>query len=191
MSESLLKREFKQQDIQRARNLITGKYGDSTQTVVGYSQQQNVNRKEGDTWEEAGKLWMIRDGIKVSVSKLSKARQLVKIPLVCPKCGKTLNTRLDKKFYSLYHICYDCVVKFEDDLKRAGKYKQYEQSIMTGNIEGFARDLQERLAHSVDGSEIKTFSENGDEESWGRLTTGVINSLNEWVDILLDTAKRV
>ena len=49
MSESLLKREFKQQDIQRARNLITGKYGDSTQTVVGSSQQQNVNRKERDT----------------------------------------------------------------------------------------------------------------------------------------------
>lgn len=188
MSESLLKKEFREQDIQRARNLIQGRYGDSTQVVVG-REQQSVNHREGETWEEAGKVWTVKDGIRVSVSKLRRARQSVKMPLVCPKCGKPLSTKLDKKFYPLYHMCYDCVVRFEDDLKRAGKYKQYEQSVLRGNIESFAEDLQERLKQYTSDENV-TLSENGDKESWGRLSNDVIDSLNEWVDILLDTTKQ-
>lgn len=187
MSESLLKREFQEKDIQRARNILTGNYGNSTQVLVGY-EQSGREHKEGDVWQQDGKTWTIEDGIKVSVSKLSRARYLSKIPLVCPKCGKPLGGKLDTKFYPLYGMCYDCVVRFEDDLKRAGLYKAYEQQVVRGNIESFVEELKDRL-NQYSTATVETVAENGDVESWGRLNEEVLNSLNEWTDILLDKTK--
>ena len=51
MSESLLKKEFKQEDVQRARNLINKKFGDKTKIQSGY-QKAFVKHNEGDIWEE-------------------------------------------------------------------------------------------------------------------------------------------
>ena len=41
----MLKKEFKRKDVQRARNLITGKANLSTETQVGYK-KMNVKKKE-------------------------------------------------------------------------------------------------------------------------------------------------
>jgi hypothetical protein len=37
MSESVLKKEFKEKDVQRLRNLVQGKYGEKTSTSIGYT----------------------------------------------------------------------------------------------------------------------------------------------------------
>ena len=47
----MLKKEFKRKDVERARNLIQGKTGDSTETQIGYKKKQ-VEYKEGDVWTE-------------------------------------------------------------------------------------------------------------------------------------------
>ena len=185
MSESLLKKEFRENDIQRVRNLVTGKYGNSTQVLVGH-EQTYTDHKEGEVWIENGKKWTIEDGIKISVSKLGRARHLNKVPLSCPKCGKPMDSRLDRKFYPLYGTCYECVVKFEDELKRAGLYKAYEQQVLQGNIEGFVEELKERLKQYSTATTVETMAENGDVETWGGLSQRVVDSLTEWTDILLD-----
>ena len=43
----MLKKEFKRKDVQRARNLITGKTGASTGTQIGYK-KETKDYKEGD-----------------------------------------------------------------------------------------------------------------------------------------------
>ena len=68
MSESQLKKEFSQRDVKRMRNLITGNFGDRTQVQVGY-EKQNQEYQEGDVWEDSGKTWTIKNGIKQTVTK--------------------------------------------------------------------------------------------------------------------------
>ena len=46
----MLKKEFKRKDVQRARNLIMGNSGASTNVQVGYNKKQ-TEYKEGDVWE--------------------------------------------------------------------------------------------------------------------------------------------
>ena len=66
-----LNKEFRKTDVNRLRNLIQGKTGDSTSTQIGYNTKQE-DRKEGDIWVENKKTWTIKNGIKQTISKLDK-----------------------------------------------------------------------------------------------------------------------
>ena len=58
----MLNKEFKRKDVERMRNLIKGKSGESSELQVGYTTKKE-DYKEGDIWEENGKQWTIKDGI--------------------------------------------------------------------------------------------------------------------------------
>ena len=59
MSESgQLKKEFGQRDVQRMRNIVTGRAGDRTTILTGYEKSRQ-DYKEGDVWEDSGKMWTI------------------------------------------------------------------------------------------------------------------------------------
>ena len=62
MSDNMLKREFRERDVQRMRNIITKDYTAKTVTQVGYTKAQ-IEHKEGDVWEENGKKWTIKNNI--------------------------------------------------------------------------------------------------------------------------------
>jgi hypothetical protein len=85
MSDSVLKKEFQKRDVERLRNLVAGKHGSKTTVGVGYQIEQEEIHKEGDIWENKGKTWTIRDGIRENVTKLDKFKQAA-VPLFCPKC---------------------------------------------------------------------------------------------------------
>ena len=85
----MLKKEFKQKDVNRARNLIMGKTDASTSTQIGYSTKQK-DYKEGDVWTEGRKTWTIKNGIKQTISKLDKIKKEVHMPICCPKCNLTI-----------------------------------------------------------------------------------------------------
>ena len=119
--ETLLQKEFQKRDIQRIRNLVSGNQGDATQTQVGYTTKQ-IDRSEGDIWEEFGRKWTVKNGIKMSVTKLDRAKKSVFAPLLCPSCSKSMKTEHDKKMFRIHNICFDCVIKMETQLKIEGKY---------------------------------------------------------------------
>jgi uncharacterized protein (UPF0128 family) len=77
MAESKLQREFRERDVQRMRNLITKDYGAKTGVQIGYT-KENIERKEGDVWEENHKTWTIKNGIKQTVSKLDSVKKMYK-----------------------------------------------------------------------------------------------------------------
>ena len=85
MKESVLKKDFKQHDIQRLRNLVQGKHGDKTITSIGYDKQKQFH-EEGDVWEEDDRTWTIKNGIKQNLTKLDKAKRSIVLPLFCPCC---------------------------------------------------------------------------------------------------------
>jgi hypothetical protein len=69
MADNVLKKEFQEKDVQRLRNLMTGKYGEKTTVGAGYTKQKEFH-EEGDIWEEDGRQWTIKNGIKQNVTKL-------------------------------------------------------------------------------------------------------------------------
>jgi hypothetical protein len=122
---------------------------------------------EGDVWEEFGKKWTIKNGIKMSVTKLDRAKTHSYTPLLCPSCSKPIKTEHDKKMFKLHETCLDCVVKMETQLKLEGKYKEYEDKIIKGNLNAVLNEFEnglEDFINSFDSSDFVT--EQGDIEEW-------------------------
>ena len=101
MKETKLKKEFKQRDVQRARNLINKDFTGKTQIGSGYSKKRE-KYQEGDIWEEDGRTWTIQDGLKQTVNKLDSAKKYLRKPLCCPKCEGTMKHRLSDKMWKIH-----------------------------------------------------------------------------------------
>jgi len=168
--ESLLKKDFKQSDVQRVRNIVNKDYTANTKTQVGY--QKVLKRyKEGEIWEEGGKNWTVKNGIKQNITKLDAAKKAVHIPLICPKCKGTMKHHLAKKMYKLHGFCFDpCTVNFEADLQKAGLYQAYEQKMMSGNIQAFAKDVEHWVLDLVSNTNESFVTEDGVIEDWNSNT---------------------
>ncbi len=164
----MLKKEFKERDVQRARNLLTNKAGDRTAIQAGY-EKETIDRKEGDVWEESGKKWTIKNGIRQTVTKLDSLKKLVVLPLACPTCNKSMKiTDLNKKMYAIHGKCFDCVIEMETRLKAEGKYLEYEKKMLNGNKNSYLTDLEQALDDWM--KESNTFvSEDGEVEGWSKV----------------------
>ena len=164
-NESLLKKEFKHSDVQRVRNIVNKDFTSKTKSQTGY-QKSYKRYEEGDVWEESGKKWTIKNGIKQNLTKLDAAKKATRIPLSCPKCGGPMKHHLAKKMYKIHGFCFDpCTVEMEADLRKVGLYEEYEKKMTQGNIRAFARDIEQWVDDFViDSSTFVT--EQGDVENW-------------------------
>ena len=161
----MLKKEFKRKDVQRARNLLTGKTGASTGTQIGYSTKQK-DYKEGDVWTEGRKTWTIKNGIKQTVSKLDKIKKEVFMPLCCPECGNVMKKRLDKPNYRIHKKCHDCVVEFEHKLDLRGEYDDYIKKLKAKNTLDIVDEMESYLLDAINTSNSNFVSEDGVIEKW-------------------------
>ena len=167
--ETLLKKDFKESDVQRIRNIVNKDFTSGTKIQTGY-RKSSRKHKEGDIWEEGGKQWTIKDGIKQNITKLDEAKKALRMPLCCPKCGGPLEHWMAKKMYKIHGFCFDPgTVEFEADLRKAGLYKEYERKMITGNIKEFVNDIESWVLNSInDKSSFVT--EAGDVEDWGGMS---------------------
>lgn len=179
----MLKKEFNKRDVQRMRNLLTGKTGERTQSQIGYEQLQEEH-VEGDVWEEAGKKWTIKNGIKRAVSKYSNIRKILAIPLSCPCCKKPMNDHwINVKMYRIHGMCLDCVTEMETKLKAEGTFDQYMRGIMNTNKNALLDDL----ATAIDAwqNEQHSFvSEDGVVEDWSKVNkdTDSVRELKNFIE---------
>ena len=181
MSESQLTREFDERDLQRMRNIITGNTANATRIQTGY-EKKNIERKEGDVWEENGKKWTIKNGLKQTVTKHDKLRELVKIPLKCPECERAMKAnKLNKKMWNIHKKCFDCVIEYETKLKATGGYEEYAKKIMNANKNTFADDYEAAVKEYETAQPDTYVSEAGDIENWvgGKVNPEVIKALKE------------
>jgi hypothetical protein len=166
MEESKLQREFKDRDVQRMRNIIKKDYSAKTTTQVGYT-KTHVEYKEGDVWEEDGRKWTIKDGIKQSVTRFDKLKKVLNLPLVCPNCGKAMkNDTLNKKMWPIHSKCFDCVITMETELKRQGKFEEYARSLMNTGARAYIKDLEDALLDLTVDTNEDFVTEAGDIEKW-------------------------
>ncbi len=165
MNDNVLKKEFTKKDVQRARNLITGDAGARTTEGVGYKKKYE-HRVEGDVWEENGRKWTIKNGLKQNITKMDKFKKMGKMPLFCPECNTLMNDGLDKKVYPAYQKCLNCVVDYEAELKKQDKDKEYFDGLHNSHISNIQKEytnfINDKLTESSDGY----ITEKGDKENW-------------------------
>ena len=185
MSESYLKKEFKESDVQRARNLINKDFTAKTKSSTGY-QKAHVRHEEGDIWEESGKKWTIKNGVRQNVTKLDAAKKAARVPLACPKCEGSMKHHLAKKMYKIHGFCFDCTINYEAELRKAGLYKKYEKNMIQGSMKSFAKDLTAWVQSFVDYNPTYV-TEHGDIEDWNSNSSEkkkVLNNLKEYLEVL-------
>jgi hypothetical protein len=168
MSESVLKKEFREADLQRLRNLVQGKTGEKTSVSSGYTKDY-IERKEGDIWEEDGRQWTIKNGVKQTISKLQAVRDVALTPLFCPDCKALMKHRYDNQFYKIHRHCFDCHVKFETELKRTGKWDEYQKQVENSEIDGMINNYEVWVDDLLNESNDGFVTEIGEVESWSKV----------------------
>ena len=178
----MLKKEFKRKDVDRARNLIMGKSGASSETQVGYKKKR-IEYKEGDIWKENGKTWTIKDGIKQNVTKMDKAKKAYLKPLLCPKCNTIMNKGADPGYYNQFGHCFKCFKKFETSLKVNGLWEEFEKKTINGNVDAFIKWYKGLVNEQIDQSNAGFVTEAGDVEKWhgGLNKEKVMEALDETI----------
>ena len=164
---SQLKKEFSQKDVNRLRNLVKGKTGDRTSISSGYV-KKDIDRKEGEIWEEDGRKWTIKNGVKQNLSKMQEIRKIASFPVFCPECKKKMSDKYDKPIYKVNRHCFDCQLKFESKLKREGKFEEYQNSVHNSEIDGMIANYEMWVDDLVNNSNDSFVTEQGDVETWSK-----------------------
>jgi len=189
-NESMLQKDFKQRDIQRMRNIIKKDYNAKTTTQAGYN-KTIIERKEGDIWEENGKNWTIKNGIKQTITRLDNIKKSLLLPIVCPSCSKSMaNSTLNKKMWPIHKMCFDCVVVMETKLKVEGKFEEYQRNMVHSGIRTHIKEMEDLLLEiMLDNGKESFVTEAGDIEEWrgGNVdTTQIVKDLQEYIQSLKD-----
>tara|TARA_R110001592_G_scaffold252600_1_gene515380 strand:+ start:86 stop:661 length:576 start_codon:yes stop_codon:yes gene_type:complete len=163
--DNVLKKEFAKNDVNRLRNLVQGKYGEKVQQGVGFNKKDEF-RGEGDVWEEDGRKWTVKNGIRQNITKFDKAKKAHVMPIFCPNCKKPMKKTFDKDYYNIHKKCFDCVIDFEHDLRKAGLFEEYEKNIQNAEIDGFIGDFKAHVEESLTQDNSSYVTEAGDVENW-------------------------
>jgi hypothetical protein len=189
MSDNLLKKEFKTRDVQRMRNIISKKAGDKTGVQVGYTTDY-VERKEGDVWEERGKKWTIKNGIKQTVTRFDAIKKQIFTPISCPNCNKPMTKgHFDKYMFKIHQKCSDCVIDYETKLKVKGEYKEYEQNMIKQGVAYHIKEMENVLLELLMSQSGESYvTEDGDIEEWkGKsLDNQFVKDIQEYIQKLKD-----
>ena len=184
MAENVLKKEFKEKDIQRLRNLVQGKYGEKATISAGYTKQQEFH-EEGDIWEEDDRTWTIKNGVKQNITKLDAAKKEINLPLFCPCCSKVMKPHLDKRFYIQYKRCFNCQVDFEGDIRKRGLWEEYEKHIINTDIDGMIYEFNIWMDEEINTKTESFMTEAGDMERWiGNAKHKLLESKEETIKYL-------
>lgn len=165
MNDNVLKKEFSKKDVQRARNLVTGNTNARTTEGIGYS-KKHEHRVEGDVWEEDGRTWTIKNGLKQNITKMDKFKKMGKLPLFCPECNTLMKKNLDKKVFPAYQKCFDCVVDYEAQLQKEGKSKEYFDGMHNERINNVQKEYKAFIEEKLNESSEGYITERGDKENW-------------------------
>tara|TARA_A100001201_G_scaffold105256_4_gene90105 strand:+ start:6882 stop:7454 length:573 start_codon:yes stop_codon:yes gene_type:complete len=176
-----MKKGISKNKVQRMRNIISGNYNAKSKISSGYTKIKE-DRSEGDVWIEGGKEWTIKNGIKRTVEKLSKARKINKIPYACPCCGNSLSHPAHRKMFMRWGMCLTCVSKWEQQMVKDGTFDEWSKEFDRKNFNAFITDAKQEYEQWLKDRNSKHFiSEAGDIEDWsdGQSNEDLIKEFND------------
>ena len=196
----------KLQNIKAIRQMIDGTHAFQNKKTVGFSDAKDVAKKSerheiGDTWEETdhqGNVWILeqREGFRVRKTKNAEIFQEIRDELRSfPNCRKETCTclapkPLDESMRKANGMCFDCTIEMEHELKKEGKYQDYEQQKIRENalawLASAERDVVMLKEAYTQASQFVS-SGNGDVETWTQKMTP--EEFEETVQKQFDTFK--
>jgi len=165
MKDNVLKKQFQKRDVERLRNLVKGKHGDKTTAGIGYNGKTKEDHKEGDVWQENGKTWTIRDGIRENITKLDNFKKAA-VPLFCPSCKHVMDKQLDPFYFKSFNHCLDCQTKVETKLKLEGKWQEHTNKLFNSEIDKQIEEYKSYFESVLSEGNQDYVSENGEVQKW-------------------------
>jgi hypothetical protein len=181
----------KLQNVKAVQQMLDGSHKFQTKKTIGFSDaketaEKNKRHDVGDVWEETDSVTGItyvieqKQGFRIKKLKSTDILQEVREELrVFPNCRKETCTCLkashvDEKMRKIHGMCFDCVVDMEHDLRKHGKYEEYEQNKIRENglawLAAAERDVNLLRETYTQASEYVTNSE-GQIETWAARMT--------------------
>jgi hypothetical protein len=149
----------KLQNIKAIQQMLEGNHKFQTKKITGFSDAKDAARKSerheiGDIWEEtdyAGNIWVIeqKDGYRVRKTKNAEVFQEIRDSLRSfPNCRKETCTclapkPLDETMRKANGMCFDCTIEMEHDLKKQGKFEEYEKNRIRENALAWLRNAEQ------------------------------------------------
>ena len=177
----------KLQNIKAVKEMIAGTHKFQTKKTIGFTDakqkaEKNKKREIGDIWEEDinGTIYTIeqQNGFRVKKPKNSVAaevRNYLKSYPNCQKnCCKTSYNHLDKKMQLIHGMCFDCVIEMEHELRKQGKYEEYEQKKIQANAAAWIQKAEqdvEMLKKAYTESQQYVTNSDGLMETWAAQMT--------------------
>ena len=134
---------------------------------MGYSKEAERQNEvlgsllKGETPEK--RVMVGYEGVKESggdkISHLTDIMKEARMPWFCPDCKKVMKQRLDDKFWRIFGHCFDCQIQFENKLRIAGTYKEWEENKireLANNIWGDTKAFSKKL--KLDSKDFKLFN---------------------------------
>jgi hypothetical protein len=92
----------------------------------------------------------------------------------------------DKDYHKIHKKCFNCVLKFEGELKRQGLWEEYKKRIQNDQIDNFIKEYKLWIEDQLKESNNSYITERGDVEKWvgGPDTKKVLESLDETIEYL-------
>jgi hypothetical protein len=176
----------KLQNTKAVQQMLDGTHKFQTKKTVGFSDAEQVAKRNerhevGDTWEETDSstgityIYEQRDGFRVKKTKASDALQSIREEIrAFPNCRKETCTcigthHLDQKMRKIHGMCFDCTIEMEHELRKEGKFEEYEQSKIRENklawLAAAERDVAMLKQAYTQASKFVTNSD-GQQEAW-------------------------
>jgi hypothetical protein len=148
----------KLQNVKAVQKMLDGTHAFQTKRTHGFSDakqkaEKNKKREIGEIWEEKinGTIYTIeqQNGFRVKKPKNSVANEIrdyLKSYPNCKKdCCKTEFGAVDEKMRVIHGMCLDCVIDMEHELKKQGKYEEYERKKMTENAMSWLKRAEQDI----------------------------------------------
>lgn len=148
----------KLQNVKAIQQMLDGTHKFQTKKTVGFSDaeskaNQSKHHDIGDTWEETdanGNTYVLEqhEGFRIRKTKNTDIFQNIRDEIRSfPNCRKDTCTcvgthQLDQKMRKIHGMCFDCVIEMEHELKKAGKYDEYERNKIRENALAWLRDAE-------------------------------------------------
>lgn len=126
-----------------------------------------LHTKEGEVWEEDGKMWKLKNGVQISVPRISSTI----INDKCSKCESNIETRLDKHYYAIRMLCTNCVIKEETQMRIKGTWDEFEKNEVNKNVANYIEQLKLDIDEYLDKDykeniNNSTVGQNGELDTW-------------------------
>ena len=138
-----------QKAVQAVQNKIKNKFFSDKLQVSMFESEKSKDAKARDSLkvgeeytDSEGRIWT-RDEAGFLKNKTNFIGKYT-MPMFCPEddCGRIMKGRADDRMWILRGKCHHCVIDEEAKIRQAGKWEEYQQSIVEGNAKAWVADME-------------------------------------------------